>query len=168
MTVSRVIKRVLPLSVIVIGLPFATAQAQQGNEQLAKQLGVDAADYTTGELTQMKCIMDGDHSAAEQARLLAGVKGFGTVPQEAADASEEQLAQTLGVDASEYTIDQLVLLKSMMEDDQCSVSDPMEFVKSGEKLTPESASAKVQLAATLGVNPTAYTLAELVKMKFDD
>ena len=54
----------------------------------------------------------------------------------------------------------------MMEDDECDVDNPADYVRTrGEMLTEPAASAKMQLARALGVKPTDYTLVELVKMK---
>ena len=143
-----------------------TAAQQAAKAQLAAGLNVNPDDYTSMELTQMKCIMDSSESEAEKARLIEAVKGFGQWEEPSA-AEKEQLARSLGVDPAEYTLEELALLKSMIDDDECDVQNPAEFVKAGENLTEATASAKSQLALGLGVSPNDYTLAELVKMKID-
>lgn len=162
--------RLLPLTLVAVGLslPATMGLAQGAKEQLALQLGVNADDYTTSELTQMKCIMDGDYSEAEKNRLLGGIKGYGAISEAASDLGKEQLAMSIGVNPDDYTSEQLTLLKSMIEDDTCTLEEAKAYVAQGETLTPEAASAKQQLAAALGVDPTAYTLVELTKMYFEE
>ena len=139
--------------------------AQANKNQLAAHLGVSADDYTLLQLTQLNCRLEAAHSDAERDRLLEGIADFGKVPVEASTASKEQLATELGVKATDYDMNELAYLKSMLEDDDCSVSDPASWAKSGERLTFETAAAKQQLATALGVMPTEYTLAELIRMR---
>ena len=157
------------IATTALGLALASgaalAQGSAAKQQLADSLKVNADDYTIMELTQMKCIMDGDNTEAEKKRLLEAVKGFGT-PVDPPAGEKAQLAASLGVNPAEYTLAELSLLKSMMEDDECDVDNPADYVRTrGEMLTEPAASAKMQLARALGVKPTDYTLVELVKMK---
>ena len=78
-----------------------------------------------------------------------------------------QLATELGVNASDYSLAQLVYLKGLMEGRNCSAARAAEIIKAGERITPEAAAAKDQLAMVLGVEPSQYTLNELVKMKWE-
>ena len=124
-------------------------------------------DYTLATLNQYVCRLQGTESEAEKARLLAGLEDFGKVPSEPSVESKEQLAASMGVSAEDYTLQQLAFLKGMIEDDDCNISDPAAYAKAGERMSPETASAKAQIAALLGVEPTDYTLSELVAMKVD-
>ena len=155
---------------LALGAGLALAEdlspaALKAKQQLADNMDVNAADYTLAELSQMKCIMEGDYSDADRQRLIDSVKGFGD-PDRAAAEDKAQLASSLGVDPNVYTLSELSLLKSMVEDEECDVDDPAEYVRTrGENLSEPAASAKMQLALALGVDPRDYTLLELVKMK---
>ena len=154
----------LALSATTITAETLTPAQQATKDQLADQLDVSPDEYTILELVQMKCIIDGTDDEAERAALLKGIKGYGG-PVETASEDKAQLAALLDVDPDEYTIAELSLLKSMVEDDECDVANPAEFVKAGERLSEPAVSAKVQLARALGVSASDYTLAELVEMK---
>ncbi|MBT8455767.1 MAG: hypothetical protein HKO95_08395 [Rhodobacteraceae bacterium] len=142
-----------------------TPEAQATKEQLAAQLGVSVDDYSLATLTQLSCRLEGAETEAEKARLLTGLEDFGMVHEDSAAETREQLAMELGVDAADYTRGELALLKAIMEDDECNISDPESYAKAGERITRETASAKWQLGMLLGVEPDQYTLSELVKMK---
>ncbi|MEM7488539.1 MAG: hypothetical protein AAF390_05385, partial [Pseudomonadota bacterium] len=55
-------------------------------------------------------------------------------------------------------------MRDLASDETCNVPDPAAYATSGERLTPVSAGAKNQLATSMGVDPTDYSLAELVRM----
>lgn len=150
------------------GAETLSPEAMATKEQLAAQLGVNPEEHTLAALTQLSCRLEGAESEAEKARLLTGLADFGQVHGDGPEDSREQLAAQLGVDASEYTRNELVLLKAVMEDDECNISDPAKYAHEEERITTETASAKWQLATMLGVNAQDYTLNELVKMKADD
>ncbi|WP_157966213.1 hypothetical protein [Oceanibium sediminis] len=147
-------------------MTLSPAQAQSQSEQLARLLHVDSGAYTTAQLAQMKAIIEGVDNTAERELLLSAIIGNGNAPT-GAGTEKQQLARNLGVNASEYSTDQLALLKSILEDDSSEYDHPDEFARSDGMTGPVPPLGEVQLAADLGVDPNAYSLSELVFMKFD-
>ncbi len=154
--------------VITPGLSLAeelSDAAMRTKLQMAATLDVDPETYTLDELVQLKCIMESGDSEHDKDRKIQAIKGFGRSTDDVTTAEKAQLAASLGVNPEVYSLTELSMLKSMHEDDQCQITNPAEFVKHGESLTEPAASVKSQLALSLGVSATDYTLTELVKMK---
>ncbi len=155
------------IAVLVAPVGALAQDAASAKQQMASELGVNADDYTSLELAQMKCRLEATDSDAERERLLREIKGYGEMPEGATDAAADQIATDLGVDAGDYTREQLVWLRGLVESNDCTPQEAQQMMAAGERIGPEAAGAKQQLAASLGVEPTQYTLAELVKMRFD-
>lgn len=165
-------KRVAILTASVLALSAFSATAAEmlsadeaaAKTQLAAQLGVDADAVTYKQLIQLNCKMMGAETEGEKSRLLAGLGGAPTTDPSGDDAV--QLAAEIGVSPNDYTLSQLVYMKGLIEGRNCTVQRAAEMAKVGEDVSPGGAAAKEQLAMILGVEPTEYTLNELVKMKW--
>ncbi|MEM8824843.1 MAG: hypothetical protein AAGF30_14650 [Pseudomonadota bacterium] len=141
-----------------------SAAAEATKAEMAARIGVDVGDYSLRELATMSCRLSGAENDAEKARLLREFTDQGLTPPPAEHSGHAQMAAALGVDASDYTTAQLVLLRDLATDETCNIPDPASYATGAEQLTPASANAKNQLAMSMGVDATEYTLAELVRM----
>ena len=163
---TTLLTSIVATSLLIVSLPVhaETAQQKASREQLAAQIGVDPNQYSLQELASLNCQLEGASGDNERAKILSDFKGKDLLPSAETTESKVQLAAYLDVDPNEYTVDELALLKSMVESDDCKVSNPEQWAKAGERVTNETAGAKRQLAMTLGVKAEDYTLAELVRM----
>jgi len=165
-------KRVVFLTVSALALSgFAATAAEMlsaeetaAKNQLAAHLGVEADSVTYKQLIQLNCKMMGAETEAQKTRLLEGLGGAPT--GDASGDNAVQLAAEIGVNPKDYTLSQLVYMKGLIEGRNCTVQRAAEMAKVGEDVSPGGAAAKEQLAMILGVEPTEYTLSELVKMKW--
>jgi hypothetical protein len=135
--------------------------------QLAAHLNVDPDDFTLSELSELSCRLEGAQTEAERQQILRTAQEGEPRPTGPMTANVDQLAAELGVDPAAYTNEQLVLLKSLVESEDCDVAQAERYLAAGERLTPVGAEAKRQLALSLGVSPTEHTLNELVRLRFE-
>ena len=123
------------------------------NDQLARSLGVEPGVYTLSQLIELK-------DAAEQTGNEGSVFfGDGVAFAAGSNAGAVQLANTLGVDAGRYSVNELARIKNAAEftDIEGDI-----FLGNG----PAFASSAVdQLAASLGVAGEGYSLTELAQLK---
>jgi hypothetical protein len=81
--------------------------------------------------------------------------------------ASDQLALSLGVAPGVYTAAQLSQLKAAQDDDHGTGTYMIDGVAvRGSSKTGEASPGKVQLAASLGVDPARFTLSELAQMHF--
>ncbi len=147
---------------LAAALPLSAQTPQTGHEELALELGVDPDAFSASELAQMKAIMEADISTQDMNRRL---QALFSDPPDTSHAATEQLAGSLGVDPQDYTLSELVMLKRLSEDDpDCVNRDPLEIVHAEESLNVATRESKEQLGCSLDVDPTQYTLSELVQM----
>lgn len=140
---------------------------QAAKEQLARQIGVDAGEYTYHDLVELQCQLSSVSKEAERAQILAGFqKAAPNLEHEISAERHGQLAASIGVDASEYTLEELALIKAVIDSEGCSVREAERMVSATEH-SPASEEAKARLAQLLGVEVGDYTLNELAKMKFE-
>lgn len=90
------------------GEPEAPPASGDTAVQLAAEIGVDPADFTLAQLVYMKGLIEGRNCTVERAASMAKV-GKEITPSAA--SAKEQLGLLLGVDASDYTLDELVKMK---------------------------------------------------------
>ncbi len=164
---STISATILVLAAGAVAAQTVTPSMEATKEQLARHLNVDPNDFTLSELSDLACKIEAASSEAERSQILRAATEAETSGQEITSGDMNQLAAELGVNAADYTPEQLFLLKALVESDDCNVGDPAVYVKAGESLTPVGAEAKRQLALSLGVDPTAYTLDELAAMRFE-
>lgn len=168
----QILSGLLSVAAIALAGPLAAEDltpAQQATKaELAARLGVDAAGHTLHELSVLTCRVSGAENDREKARLIRDFNTADLTPPPTSRVGHEQMAEMLGVSADDYTTAQLVLLRALSEDESCNVPDPLAYARGDERLTPTSAAAKNQLALSMGVDPTEYSLVELVKMHESD
>ncbi|MFQ6548007.1 hypothetical protein AADZ90_008605 [Aestuariibius sp. 2305UL40-4] len=135
------------------------------SDQLAAQLGVAPGTYSTSELIQLsRAVQDNDH---QRIRQITG----GAVPSTQSvgiSAGHAQLAAQLGVDPASYSVNELIVLRRALEDNDSVTVNRLTGGSDAIVSTRNTPGAgHMQLAAQLGVDPMAYTTAELTRMTFD-
>jgi hypothetical protein len=167
-------KSILALTVVALTAPFAgVAMAGQGADQLSKQVGVPAGAYTVAQMIQLQYARrDGDKAAeafilsqSGDAVSRSDKSGVGS-----ASAGAEQLARQVGVTPGAYSVNEMIRLQDAIREND---SKTVAFILGGSNggntrndigiVTP----AKVQLAASLGLDPAAHTTADLVARYLD-
>lgn len=147
---------------LTTALVLAVAAPAFASEQLAAQLGVDAADYSTAQLVELKSAVEaGDswHIARIKAEARGTDAAFST--KSGPSAGQVQLAAQLGVDANAYTLSELTKLKSAVENNDAS---EIRAVLDHEPAnTADTPSARIQLGKSVGMDPTSSSRADLVK-----
>ena len=162
--------RKLTLSALVLAAISGTALAASpqaglnaGDVQLALSAGVEPGRYSRAELI---AILDAkrDNEPAKAEYYLSGANRAAITGDAAGWA---QLAASLGVEPGRFTPAELLRLKEAYSDND---QEEVAFILSGdnrraanpaEAVTPGEA----QLAASIGVDPAQYTLAELVALQ---
>ncbi|WGH79481.1 hypothetical protein [Jannaschia ovalis] len=84
-------------------------------EQLARSLGVDPAEYTTGQLTLLKALVESEECYVPNPAQFAS-PGERLTPVSA--GAKAQLAGTLGLDPNEFTLVELVKMHFESEQDE--------------------------------------------------
>ena len=160
--------RTLMISAAALALSAGVALANPGIDQLAAEAGVSPNGYTQNQLIQLlEAQRDDDTARAAFIMSQAGQNGVIRSDMGAGSVSNDaQLAALAGVEPGVYTINELQrLIEAKADNDNQEVN----FILSGENRA-EAAPANVvtpgqaQLAATLGVDASQYTLAELTQM----
>ncbi len=136
------------------------------SDQFANSLNLDAGSYSTAELVALRSAMENDNQAAANFILNGGAD------RTASDIGSAQLAASVGVEPGVYTTAELVALKSAMDsDDQSAVrfikanpgGSDTSFVVSSKG--SEISGGRAQLAASLGVDASDYSVAQLTRLK---
>lgn len=160
--------RTLMISAAAVALSAGVAFANPGIAQLAAEAGVSPNGYTQNQLIQLlDAQRDNDTarvqfimSQAGQSAVTRSDMGAGAVSNDA------QLAAAAGVEPGVYTINELQRLIDAKDDND---DQEINFILSGQNRANAAPSnvvspGQVQLAATLGVDPSEFTLAELTQM----
>ncbi|NDR59376.1 hypothetical protein [Aliiruegeria sabulilitoris] len=151
-------------TVLFTALALTLAGPALASDQLARSLGVEAGAYSTGELIALRTALEnGEHAKVND--ILSG-----SITKGRTDSSA-QFAASVGADSNYSTAD-VIALRSALEDSEQqtarfirnSAGEDEGFVAS----TKSGISAgQAQLAASLGVDASDYSLSELVKLKAD-
>lgn len=136
-----------------------------GDAQLALTAGVEPGRYSRAELIQIiEAKRENDAGAVQY--FLSGANRASAVGNDSAGAV--QLALTAGVEPGVYSVPELIqIIEAKREND----AERLNFILSGANREGERAGVspgKAQLAASLGLNPADYTLAELVLLTSDN
>jgi hypothetical protein len=161
------------LSTVVALTIAAPAFANPGTDQLALSLGVQPGTMSLSELVQLDtAVRDNDQAAVNF--ILSKANGASTRSQAfdgSVNAGEAQIAAQAGVKPGTLsTPDMIALIEAKRTNDDQAVK----FILSGsndngaESNTGSVTPGKAQLAAALGVDPAAYTTADLWAMYRDD
>lgn len=144
-------------------LTLSPAAPAFANDQLAASLGVAGQGLSTAELVELKSAADEGNAARINAVLLkagatastASTKSFGGTDAKA------QLAASLGVNAADYSLSELVALKSAVDsDDVTRINAITSHATKGGVSNPE---ARAQLGYSEGMDPATSSLADMVK-----
>lgn len=145
-------KRIVLTTAIALGL----AAPAFANDQLARSLGVEPGVYSTAELAKIK---NASELTGNDARVFIGDSlGFAATD----NAGAVQLANSLGVAPGDYSVAELAILKQAAEK-----TDNESRVFFGDSLgfAATSNPGADQIAASLGVEPGKYTVAQLAILK---
>lgn len=159
-------KYILTPALIALTLAGAAHAAQPSRDvHLAAAAGVPAGQYTAAEL---QSIIDARREN-DQARLNFYLSGANRAAATVQGDSAGQLAKLAGVEPGQFSASELELIANARREND---RDAAAFILSGgiravpaaaEVVTPGEA----QLAASLGLDPAAYTLAELITLAAD-
>lgn len=136
-----------------------------GDAQLALTAGVEPGRYSRAELIR---ILDAkrENDAGAVQYYLSGANRTSAAGNDSAGAV--QLALTAGVEPGAYSVPELIqIIDAKREND----TELLNFILSGANRQGERegvSPGKAQLAASLGLNPADYTLAELAVLTADN
>jgi D-serine deaminase-like pyridoxal phosphate-dependent protein len=144
------------------------------NDQLAARAGVEPGAYSTAQLIQMiTALEEGDNAAYRFVRDGGAEVVSSQSPFGGARPRNDNLAATAGVEPGAYSTAQLIqMIMALEEGDNIAYR----FVRDGgaEVVSSQSpgglrpvSQGKAQLAASLGVDPNDYSVAELADMYID-
>jgi hypothetical protein len=132
------------------------------SDQLAASVGVEPGTFTTAELIRLRSALE-DNDQSTVNFILGMVDGTPS----ANGAGAQSIAASIGVDAAAFTLNELVALRSALEDnDQAQV----DFIKNGASDVTMSSRRGVSpghaaLAASLGVNAGDFSVNQLVALR---
>ncbi len=152
-------KTILPAAIAALIAAPALA-----SDQLAAQLGVAPGTYSTAELIQLsRAIEENDH---QRIRQITGSSVTST-QSVGISAGHAQLASQLGVDPASYSVNELIVLRRALEENDSVTVNRLTGGSDAIVSTSNTPGAgHMQLANMLGVDPMAYTTAELAQMTF--
>ncbi len=148
--------------ILTTAMTVALAVPAAANDQLAMSLGVEPGEYTLSELVQLQTAMEeGDQKKIDF--IMAG--GGTTVPESAVSPAQIQLATELNVDPANFSYAELVQLRQArltgdIQEEGFILSGENDIISTQSFVSPGQA----QIAASLGLDPTEYTLAELASI----
>ncbi|PRY23689.1 hypothetical protein CLV78_104180 [Aliiruegeria haliotis] len=138
---------------LATALTVAVSAPAFANEQLANGLGIDASQYTTAQIAALRAATaDDERAAANYIRKNGGASGA-TVSTKSFGSNDR---------ATEIAI------QSALASDERASARSLQKSASGVTVSTKSVGTSAgqrQLAASLGVDPADYTLAELVHLK---
>ncbi len=131
------------------------------SDQLAASVGVEPGTFTTAELIRLRSALE-DNDQSTVNFILGMVDGTPS----ANGAGAQSIAASIGVDAAAFTLNELVALRSALEDnDQAQV----DFIKNGASdVTMSSRGVSpghAALAASLSVNAGDFSVNQLVALR---
>lgn len=159
-------KTTLSALALAVALPFAGA-ANADNDQLAKIAGVEPGVYTTAELIQIDQARKTQDFEKLDYYLLGENRVSRTDYAASVNPGVAELAKIEGVSTSGYSASDLIELSQAERENDL---EKIAFIKARAEgriteLDPYAVSpGKAQLAANLGLDPAAYTTAELIEI----
>ena len=131
------------------------------NDQLAASIGVEPGVYTTAELIQLRSALE-DNDQSTVNFILDMVDGTPA----ANSAGARSIAASIGVDAADFSVNELIALRRALEENDQSQVDFIkdhgaEVTMSTRGVTPGQAA----LAASLGVDAGDFTLTQLISLR---
>ena len=157
----------LAAALAVSAVPALADGIPAGEIQQARLLGVEPGVYTAAQLVRLdQAVSEND---AETVRFILASPGGETVSSQGAAsvaAGEAQFARILGVEPGALSASDLVRLETAYSENDAETARAI-LNGSLHSVSVERAAVspgKAQLAASLGVDPAAYTTAELAAM----
>lgn len=144
------------LAAIAAVAAASVAAPAVANDQLARTLGVEPGAYSTVELIQLRQAVEEQDSSRINYILSDAAEVTGTTPN-------PQFARS--VDAPGASISDIQVILSALEEND---SDRARFQAGGDVVSTQSfgvTAGQRQLAATLGVDAAAYSVAELIQLR---
>lgn len=144
------------------------AFANPGADMFARTLGLQPGEYTMAEMINIKEARRENDDEAERFYLSKGNRKALNFA-DSVTQGEAQMAHALNLPHGDYSVAEMIAIREARRenDDEAErfylsgtnrkASNPAEVVTSGE----------AQLAASLGVDPAQYTLAELARLYAD-
>lgn len=150
-------------------LILSVAVQAQAGDQLALSASVEPGQYTTSQLVQLMAAEADDNTALYNHLIEEFDTNVVSTQSGGISAGHQQLAASLGVSANDFSLSELVQLRSARDNDDASME---RFIMSvaGDVISTQSggiSGGQAQLAASLGVNPADYSLSELTRMYID-
>lgn len=145
----------------------SASQVNPGKAQIAAQLGLDPAAYSSTELQLIAKARKQDEPRTEQFYLTHTNRAVQSGDVGVVTEGKAQIAAQLGLDPAAYSSAELSLINAARERDDHRAEafylnhENRSETSEGASLTP----GHVQLAASLGVNPADYTTSELAVLK---
>jgi hypothetical protein len=158
---------IITAALLSVGAVSAQSVAP-GHAQMAASLGLDAAQYSLAELAVITEARRANDDGKESFYLAGANRdsrgGVGDV-----SLGKRQLAASLGVNAADFSLVELVQLEQARSDNDAHAEA---FILSGQNRESRGANGavsrgKAQIAATLGLNAAEYSLNELVALSAD-
>ena len=157
-------KRILLTSALALTL----AAPALASDQLARSLGVEPGVYSTAQLVALRSALENDEIAFANAIRNSGGAGE-SVSASSKNAGNSQFVASAGV-GSDFTAAEVAALRAAEDSD--NHAQAYHIRKTGGSTGAFTASTKggvsaghAQLAASLGVDPADYSLAELAHLK---
>ncbi|SEM57846.1 hypothetical protein SAMN04488103_101532 [Gemmobacter aquatilis] len=156
---------IIALAAVVAASGASASVTNPGKAQIAAQLGLDASEYSSTELSLIaKARKDADHKA--EAFYLSHTNREVRDAVGQVNPGKAQIAAQLGLDPAEFTSAELSLIAMAREDGDHQAE--AFYLSHTNRQSPEDASivtpAKAQIAAQLGVDASAYTSAQLAQL----
>lgn len=158
-------KTLLLSTAIILGV----AVQAQANDQLAHSVGVEPGQYTTAQLVQLMTAQTDDNTALFNHLLDEFDSNVISTQSGGISAGHRQLAASLGVDPTDFSVAELVQLRVAREDGD-AIAERAIMANGGDVISTQSGGitgGQRQLAASLGVDPADYTVNELAGMYID-
>lgn len=155
---------------LVAALAGGAALAQSvspGVAQLAASAGVSAEGFTTNQLIRLlDAQRENDRKTIAFILSQRGAEVSRT-EQGTVNAGAAQLAASVGVDAGQFSLSELVRLDRALEKNDTAT---VRFILSGglgNGAIPATGPGAQQMAAALGIDASGYTLSELTRLYVD-
>ena len=147
-------------------LPAFADGVSAGDQQLAAYLGVPAGAYSTSELVALDAAKSAN-DAQTYAYILDGGLSARVSTSNGASVSggDAQLAASLGLEPGAYSVSDMIAIQDALRDgDTTTANAILAHEVTGNVGAGTVTPGKAQLAAQLGVDPSAYSLSQLVSM----
>ncbi|MEL6169169.1 MAG: hypothetical protein AAFR35_10790 [Pseudomonadota bacterium] len=153
-------------TVIASVLAVALAAPAFANDQLSRSLGVEPGALTVSELAVLKNAIDNDDNNVQFDAIRAGLTGDVVSTQSFGAAA--QLAASVGVEPGALSVQELAVIKNATDnaDDNRALAS-IRGALTGDVVSTQSgiSAGHAQLAAQFDVDPTVYSVTDILELK---